>query len=89
MVGDRDAMGVPAQILEHILRATERWFGIDHPVLSEEWPQPGSEDFRLSETGEVSMEVELTFLDGLPETGNELAAENATEHVDGKKESIG
>jgi hypothetical protein len=34
------------------------------------------------------MEVELAFQEGLPETGNELAAENATEDVDGKKESI-
>jgi hypothetical protein len=35
------------------------------------------------------MEVECAFLEGLPETGNELAAEDATEYVDGKKESIG
>jgi hypothetical protein len=34
------------------------------------------------------MEVELAFLEGLPVTGNELAAENATEHVDGQKEPI-
>jgi len=36
MVGDGYAMGVAAQILEHILRASERSFGVDHPVLSEE-----------------------------------------------------
>ena len=30
-------MGVAAQILEHILGATERWFRIDHPVFSEQW----------------------------------------------------
>jgi hypothetical protein len=36
MVGDGYAMGAAAQILEHILRASERSFGIDHPVLSEE-----------------------------------------------------
>ena len=29
MIGDRHAMGVPAQILEHILRSTERRFRID------------------------------------------------------------
>jgi hypothetical protein len=38
MIGDSYAMGVAAQILEHILGATERWFRIDHPVLSEQWP---------------------------------------------------
>ena len=35
MVGKGNAMGVAAQILEHILGATEGWFGVDHPVLSE------------------------------------------------------
>jgi len=34
------------------------------------------------------MEVELAFLKGLPESSNKLAAENATEHVNGKKEPI-
>ena len=31
------------------------------------------------------MEVELAFLKGLPESSNKLAAEHATEHLDGKK----
>jgi hypothetical protein len=34
------------------------------------------------------MEVELAFLKGQPESSNKLAAENATEHMDGKKEPI-
>ena len=38
MIGDGDAMGVAAQILEHILGAAERWFRVHHPVLSEQWP---------------------------------------------------
>jgi hypothetical protein len=36
MVGDGHAMGVAAQILEHIFGATEGRFGVDHPILSEE-----------------------------------------------------
>jgi len=35
MIGDGHAMGVAAQILEHILGATEGWFRVHHPVLSE------------------------------------------------------
>ena len=88
MIGDGYAMGVATQILEHILWATERWFRVDHPVLSEQWPQPSGEGLELGETGQVSMEVELAFLKGLPESSNKLAAENATEHVNGKKEAI-
>src|SRR6266852_4724404 len=34
MIGYGHAMGVAPQILEHILGATERWFRVDHPVLS-------------------------------------------------------
>jgi hypothetical protein len=34
------------------------------------------------------MEIELAFLEGPLETGNELATKNATEHFDGKKEPI-
>src|SRR5262245_24432910 len=34
------------------------------------------------------MEDELVITEGLSETGHELAAENATQHVDGKKEPI-
>src|ERR1700730_2849568 len=38
MVGDGHAMGVAAQILQHVLGATERTFQVDHPVLSVEGP---------------------------------------------------
>ena len=33
MVGDGHAMGVAAQILEHILGAAKGWFGVDDPVF--------------------------------------------------------
>ncbi len=49
MVGDGYAMSVTAQITEHMLWASERAFGVDHPVLSEQWSQPRSKCFRLSE----------------------------------------
>ena len=38
MVGDGHAMGVAAQILQHILGAAEGTFQVDDPVLSVEWP---------------------------------------------------
>jgi hypothetical protein len=34
LVGDGDAMGVTAQITEYMLRASARWFRVDHPILS-------------------------------------------------------
>src|SRR5436309_419159 len=88
MVGDGYAMGVPAQILEHILWAPEGSFGIDHPVFSEQRPQPGGEGLPLSERPQVSVEAELSFAEGMPESSNELATEDATEHLHGKKEAV-
>jgi len=49
MVGDGHAMGVTAEILEHIVGTAEGWFGVDDPVFSEQWPEPGSEDLGLRE----------------------------------------
>src|SRR6266702_6397311 len=37
MVGDGHAMGVAAQILEHVVWTAERWFRVDHPVFPEQW----------------------------------------------------
>ena len=78
MVGDGHAMGVAAQILEHILWATEGWFQIDDPVFSEQGSQPGGKGFRLSEEFQVSMEAELAVLKGLLEGVDELAAKDLT-----------
>jgi hypothetical protein len=37
--GDSYAMGVAAQITEHMLWASERTFRVDHSVLSEQWSE--------------------------------------------------
>ena len=66
MVRDGYAMGVAAQILEYMFWSTERRFRVNHPVLSEQWPQPSGKDFRLSETGQVSVKNELVLTEGLP-----------------------
>src|SRR5260370_2132701 len=87
MVGAGDGMGVPAQMLEHILWAAEGWFGVDHPIFSEQWTQPGSKDFRLSQEGQVAREAELAVLEGGLETSHELAAKDTTQHSDGEKEA--
>ncbi len=36
MVGDGHAMGVAAEIPEHMLWAAKRWFRIDNPVFAEQ-----------------------------------------------------
>jgi hypothetical protein len=45
MVGDGDAMGVAAEITEDVMGTAERWFGIHHPVLTEQGTQESAEGF--------------------------------------------
>jgi hypothetical protein len=88
VVGDGYAMGVTAQIAEYMLRPSERWFRVDHPVLSEQWSQPGRKGFRLSEELQVSMKVEPAVVNGALECRDELAAKDATENFDRKKKGV-
>src|SRR5260370_475697 len=88
MVRDGHAMSVAAQILKHMFWAAEGSFCVDHPVLSEQWSQPRGESLWLSQGRQVSMESQLAVAKGALESGNKLAAKDATEHLDGKKEGI-
>jgi hypothetical protein len=49
MVGDGHAMGVAAEILQHIFGAAKGTFQVDDPVLSKQWPEPSSEDLGFGE----------------------------------------
>src|SRR3977135_50013 len=36
MIGDGDAMGVAAEILQHVFGSAEGWCGVDDPIFAEE-----------------------------------------------------
>ena len=76
-----------AEVLEHVLGASEGRLAVDHPVLSVEWPQPGSEDLGVGELCHVIREVKLLAPEGGLETGHELATKHATQHADGEEEA--
>src|SRR5258708_33961158 len=80
MVGDGHAMGVAAEILQHILGATEGTSQVDHPVLSKQGPEPSSEDLGFGEELQVFGEAELPILEGLPEGRDELPTKNLTQY---------
>ena len=48
-VGDGDAMGVSAEIAQHMFWSTERPLGVDDPVVTEQYPQPRGEGARFRE----------------------------------------
>jgi hypothetical protein len=62
VVGDGDAVGVTAEVVEHILRTTERWFGVGDPMFSKQWPAPRGEGFGLNEWRQIAGKVQLPSL---------------------------
>ena len=87
MVGDGHAMGVAAEIVQHIFGATEGTFQVDHPVFSKQWPEPSSEDLGFGEELPLFGEAQLTILEGLPEGRDELAPKDFPQYLDWQKES--
>ena len=88
VIGDGHAVGVAAEITENIFGATEGRFAVDHPVVTEEGAEEGSESLRFRQKLEVPVEAELAVGEGLPESVDKLAAENTTQHLSGEEEAI-
>ena len=57
MVGDGDAVGIAAEILEYVLGSAEGWFGVDDPIFAEKRTQPGREELGMGEQCEFSGQV--------------------------------
>src|SRR5262249_3072830 len=85
-VGDGDAVGVSAEIAQHMFWAAERPFGVDNPLVTEQYPQPRGESARLCQRQEMSVELECAGMKGDLESGNKLAAKDTAEHFDGEEE---
>ena len=56
MIGDGDAVGIAAEILQDVLGSAEGWFGVYDPIFAEERTQPGSEELGMGERREFSGE---------------------------------
>ena len=85
-VGDSHAMCIRSEIAQRVLRSSERPLGIDDPVVAEQDSQPGSKGAWLSQGQKSAVELERACKESAAETGDELAAEDAAEYLDGKKE---
>src|SRR5271157_6324449 len=87
-VGDGDAMGVGAQIAQHMIRSSEGALGVDDPVMAEQYAQPCCEGPRLGHGQEVAVELDHASMEGAAKSGDELTAEHTAEHFDGKKKGV-
>jgi len=70
MVGDGDAVGIAAEILQDVLGSAEGWFAVDDPIFAEERTEPGSEELGMGERGEFSSQVQLTAFEGRLQAGD-------------------
>jgi hypothetical protein len=58
MVGDRDPVGVPREIVQHVTGAAERGLAVDDPVVTKEGAKPSGKSAVISEPLEVARQPE-------------------------------
>src|SRR5260370_18911252 len=63
-VGDGDAVSVPAEIAQRVLRSAEGRLGIDDTDVAEQGSKPGGEGPRFRKWGEAAMELKLVLVEG-------------------------
>ena len=72
-----------------MLRTAEGALGIDDPVVAVQGAQPRAKGAWFGQVQECSVEVEIAGMKGGPESGDEPAAEDVAEDLDGQKEAAG
>lgn len=87
-VGNRNAMGVGAQVAKHLIGSAERRFAIDYPSLREKLADQTPEQSGLSQAAKQAVELELSGSVSLLERFEELAAEDFAEDRFWKKEAV-
>src|SRR5439155_24864841 len=84
---DRDAVGVPTEVLEDLRGPGERPFGVHDPVMLAQIPEPGGEGRRISERGARAGEAELAGGEGAVKRLQVFAAEDPGEGADGEQKA--
>ena len=86
-VGDGDAMGVAADVVEHLLRTRKRRFRVDDPFSLPGRLQMIGKATRLRQGLECPGEPELAHVERVVQIAEEEPTEEAREHPDGEKEA--
>jgi len=87
-IGNRNAMGVSAEIAKHLIWSSERRLAVDHPSQREKLTDQTPEQPGLSQAAKQAVELELAGRVSLLERFEKLAAENLAENRFGKKEAV-
>jgi hypothetical protein len=87
-IGNRNAMGVSAEIAQHLIGSTERRLAVDHPSRRVKLTDQTPKQFGLSQAAKQSVKLELSRRMSLLERFEKLAAEDFAENPFWKKKAI-
>jgi len=87
VIGNGDAMGVAAQIAEHMSGSAERWLGIDDPLLVLQSLHQGFKQLPVLEGGGGTAAVQRSVAVEALQCEEELVAKDAAEHRNGQQEA--
>src|SRR6266850_4348685 len=83
VIGNRDAMGVAAEIVQRMLGSAEWALGIDHPISTEQSPEHRREGLRRLKRRQFPMKAEIVAGMQCTQAGDKLAPEHTAEHLYG------
>jgi len=87
VVGNGDAMGVAAQVVENLFGTAEGRFGINDPLGLAKRSQVVGECMGITESLQGGKELQLALIKGSLEVFEELAPEEARQHTHGEEEA--
>ena len=85
MIRDGHAVGVAADVIQHLLWSGEGWFGVDNPFHVSYRIEVALKSLSISQGLKRGEEVQLARVEGLLEVDQEQAAEQARQHPHGQK----
>ncbi len=88
-VGYGDAVGIAAEIVQHLSRAAKGRLRVDYPFDLAAGFEGGSEVFRIGERLKGPMQSKLSSGVGILEMAKEQAAEKTRKNAHGKEEALG
>src|SRR5215469_3192308 len=87
VVGDRDTMRVPGQIMQHVFGTTEGPLGVNHPVLPKQGAEKGVERLLRCQRKACAIEGKLLPAKGALEASYELTSKDPAQDSNRQKES--
>jgi hypothetical protein len=88
VVGNGHAMGVAAQIAQHLERAAKGWLGVDDPILTVHAAKQLRELPRISERGRRACTMEFVAAVQMFQASQEFSAKDATKNFYRQKELV-